>query len=443
MRKRVAAMLCALLLFLSGCSVALPWAETESTGEGETITVYRLAEDGTAGELTGQELCPVPKDAPSQIDAALALFAAPSSTGGLRCALPEGVTVESWTEENGAVTVVFSNGFLDLGGMDRTAAAFCAALTLCALQDVESVTVISGGRTLFSNLVDADALLRDTDTDPLVRQLRLYFADGAGRYLVSEYRSLTLEPDASPDRYVMEELLRGPNSGELESAIPAGTELLSCRTEDGVCTVDLSAEFYEGRPQTALGERLAVYSIVNSLTALSQVDGVVLLVEGKPVERYVYRPLDEPLVRYEQAIGPVSSERKEADVDLYLPLPGLEHIAPLPWRISPEDYESAPQAVVSALLAAAEPGYPILFSGSGTVGSVMLRGDSCTVDLSESFFASLPVEARAAAIQSIAASLCGLDQVERVFFSIGGGPALFDGVDWSGPWSWERFDLIE
>lgn len=441
MIRRLTALLAALLL-LSGCTAALPWSQSAGADEEGTMNVYRLTEPNAPdGELIGSERRALPEDAATEIDGALALFATPSGTAGLTCALPGGVTVEGWSREEGALTVDFSESFLDASDMDRTAAALCAALTLCDLDGVESVTVTAGGQTLFAGLVPEDALARDTDTDPYVRQLRLYFADGAGRYLVSEYHSLTLDEDATADRYVMEELLRGPNSGELQSPIPAGTRLLRCETAKGLCTVDLSAEFLEGRPDTAQGERLAVYSIVDSLTALPQVDSVLLLVEGQPVERYVYRSLAEPIERYEEPIGPVDMGRGERDVTLYLPLPGLEAVAPLAWRVQVREQSSLPEAVLTALLGAAEPGYPALFSGSGTAGSVLVRGSACTVDLSESFFASLPAEARPIAIQSVAASLCALDTVERVFFTIGGGPALFEGVDWSGPW--DSFDLAE
>ena len=457
-RARLPGLVLALLLVLTGCSVrlpfdlprlsfdlpfTLPWLSSDDTvGDGNTLTVYRLRQSGAeGGELLGQEHCLLPENAPSELEAAIELFTGPSKTDGLVCPLPPDVTVEGWTLDNNLCTLTFSDGFLDLGDMDRTAAAFCAALTLCRLDTVDAVTVAAGGQVLFSGLVPEDTLLRDTDTDPSVRQLRLYFADAQGRYLVSEYHSLTLDEDAALGRYVMEELLRGPNSGERQSALPEGTELLSCATENGVCTVDLSREFYDNRPQTALGERLAVYSIVNSLTSLSQVDSVVILVEGRSVDTYVYRSLAQPLARSGEAIGPVSGTLGEADTDLYLPLPGLKTIAPLPWRIDLREYASPAEAVMAALLGAAEPGYPALFSGSGTVMDVTMRVGVCSVDLSESFFASLPVEARNAAIQSMAASLCVLEEIDSVFFTIGGSPALFDGVDWSGPWS--EFDMIE
>jgi spore germination protein GerM len=351
------------------------------------------------------------------------------------------VTVEDWSLENGLLTLTLSPALLNSDSMEQTITAFCAALTLCQVEGVEAVTVTAGGQTLFSGLAAADALLKDTDNDPYVRQLRLYFADSEGRYLVSEYHSLTLDEDTSPERYVVEELLRGPNNGELQGVLPQGTTLLSCTTADGVCTVDLSQEFYDNRPDTALGERLAIYSLVDSLTALSDVDSVVILVEGQSLDTYVYRSLAQPLTWYGEAVGPVYTAKGELDADLYLVLPGEQAIAALPFRIEMTDYESQTEAVLSALLTCAEPGYPALFSGSASVTDVMLQGTLCTIDLSESFFASLPAQARQAAIASIAATLCDLPGITSVRFTMGGSQVVLDGVDWSGPWS--NFDEIK
>lgn len=434
MRRRMLSALCGLLLLLSGCALTLPGQRSADAGRDRTLAVYRLSDDAVAGALTGQELCPLPEGAAPAVRTAVELFASPSGEDGLVCALPEGVTVEDWALENGALTLTLSENFLEASPMERTAGALCAALTFCGLEGVESVNVTAGGQTLFAGLTAADALLRDTDADPSARQLRLYFVGETGRYLVSENHSLTLDEDAAADRYVMEELLRGPYSPELSSALPEGTGLLSCATEDGVCTVDLSAEFYDARPETALGERLAVYSIVNSLTALPQVDSVRILVEGQPVERYVYRSLEEPLVRYDQAVWSDAAGTGTADVDLYLPLPGLEDVAPLPWQV---DGPAVPGTLLPALLTAAEPGYPAVFH-DGSLGGMTVKDGRCTVELTESFFASLPAEGRPAAIRSIAATVCALDGVVQVRFTLDGGPAVFDGTDWSGPWEGGR-----
>ena len=404
----------------------------------DTVSVYRICVDpsSSGGDLIQAEPFVLQGPEDSEIDDVLALFASPCRQDSLACALPEGVTILSWTRDHRAVTLHFSPELLLATDMERTLAAFCATLTLCELDGVEAVTVSAGGQTLFSGLVPEDALLSDADTDPYVRQLRLYFANADGRYLVSEYHTLTLDENTSPERYVVEELLRGPNSSDLQNAIPAGTRLLSCSTAEGICTVDLSAEFLKNRPDTVLKERLAVYSVVNSLAGLSNVDSVILLSEGQPIGTYVLRSLKGAMTWYDEVMGSTGDPSgSEYDADLYLVTPDMASITPIPFRVGTANYASRAEAVLSTLLNAAEPGYPALFSGSGSVSNITLRGVTCTVDLSESFFASLPTEARNAAVQSIAATLCALEEVSSVFFTIGGVPAVFEGTDWSGPWT--------
>lgn len=406
------------------------------------VTIYRVNGDPSGGgSLILSETLTLPQNTVSDTEGVLALFASAGRSEGMVCALPDGVAVENWHQENRTVTLDLSPALLAASPMEQTIAAFCAALTLCELDGVESVTVSAGGETLFSGLVPEDALLSVTEEDPYSRQLRLYFADSQGRYLVSEYHTLALSENTSPERYVVEELLRGPNSSDLQSPVPPGTTLISCSTAEGVCTVNLSTEFLENRPGTALGERLAVYSIVNSLTALSHVDSVILQVSGQSVDTYTHRSLREPLGWYGTTVGPVSTGKDELDADLYLVTPDMTSITALPFSVSLANHASPAEAVLAALLNSAEPGYPALFSGSGSVSGIYTQSSLCVVDLSESFFASLPAEARSAAVQSIAATLCTLEEITAVYFTVGGNPAAFEGTDWSGPWS--TFNEIE
>lgn len=423
-------------MFLSGCSLPAIFSPSDGEEQTEVLEVYRLSADSGENrfDLLRTENLTLTDTGEGELAAAIAAFASASRKNGLTCALPEGVTVESWSLENGVITLNLSAGYLSLSAMNRTATAFCAVLTLCQLENVEAVTITAGGSPVFTGLMPGDAVLADTDTDPYVRQLRLYFPDGDGRYLVSEYHSLTLDEETSPERYVIEELLRGPNNGELLRALPANTELISCATENGLCTVNLTGAFYENRPQTALGERLTIYSLVNSLTALSTVDSVRILVNGQPVDTYVYRSLTEPLSRYDGAVGPVSAPKGEFDGELYLPTPGLDGIAALPFRVSESGYSTRAEAVLAALLSTEEPGYPALFSGSGTVSDVSVSRAVCSIDLSESFFVSLPESGRHTAVQAIAATVCALPDISAVRFTIDGAAAVFDGEDFSGPW---------
>ena len=445
MKRAALVFLSLVLLFLSGCALPAFFSPAEEPVEEGTLLIYRIASDPEeAGDLIRSEPIPGRMADATELETAVALFSAPALTAPLSRALPDGVEIVDTSFENGVVTLALSEPFLSLSEMERTTAAFCAVLTLCQLDGVEAVTILSGGETVFSGLMPEDALMTAEDTDPYMRQLRLYFSDADGRYLISEYHSLTLEENASAERYVVEELLRGPNNGELKSAIPAGTTLLSCSTTGGVCTVDFSSAFYDNRPDTALGERLAIYSVVDSLTAIAEVESVRLLVEGEPIGKYVYLTLDSPLTRYEEPIGPVSAPKGELDADLYLALPGLDAVAPLPFRLSGASYDSEAEAALARLLTAAEPGYPAVFPSSVSVPGVIMRGTGCTVELSEGFFASLAESERLIAVKSMTATLCALDGVSAVRYTIGGESAVFDGVDWSGPFTGiEDFQEIE
>lgn len=433
MKKWLALLL--LLALLSGC------AASTADSDAATMTVYRLYAGSDAGELVQPESCPLEGGERADLDTALRLFMEKPRHSHLRSAVSGDVTLLGSTAQNGLVTLDFSENFLSLSPMEQSLAAFCATLTLCKLDDVDAVSITAGGTTVFQGLDAEDALLQDTDSDPYTRRLHLYFADETDTWLVSEYHSLSLSDDTPLERYVMEELLRGPNDPALHSAIPAGTELISCRTENGVCTVDLSAAFVENRPQTALGERLTVWAIVNSLTVLSDVDSVQLLCEGQRIDRYVCRSLAEPLSAFKAAIGPASAPKGETELWLGIPMPDLTKIALLPYACDVSDHDSLTGAAVALLYEAQEPACPALFTGS--LPTVSLANGSCTVEVTESFFAALTAEQRSAAVKAIVATALQTGEARRVYFTVNGEAAVFEETSYFGPYTTRDINYME
>lgn len=84
----------------------------------------------------------------------------------------------------------------------------------------------------------------------------------------------------------MQELLEGPNAVEasdhaMTTAIPEGSSLLGVAIEDGVATVDLSAEFESGGGSMSILVRLA--QVVYTLTQFPTVESVAFKIEGRPV----------------------------------------------------------------------------------------------------------------------------------------------------------------
>jgi hypothetical protein len=84
----------------------------------------------------------------------------------------------------------------------------------------------------------------------------------------------------------MHALLDGPTTDEasgraIASAVPDGSRLLGLTIEDGVATVDLSAEFESGGGSESVFVRLA--QVVYTLTQFPTVDSVLFRIEGRDV----------------------------------------------------------------------------------------------------------------------------------------------------------------
>ena len=114
-------------------------------------------------------------------------------------------------------------------------------------------------------------------------------------YLVrSEPTSFTLTPVArrlgnrDPDAFAaaaVEALVRGPRRDEVEqglaTAVPAGTRVLSADLEDGVLTVDLTAEVTSGGGSASMRARLE--QLRWTLTRPTSVEALALRVDGEPL----------------------------------------------------------------------------------------------------------------------------------------------------------------
>ena len=112
------------------------------------------------------------------------------------------------------------------------------------------------------------------------RRVVLYFADAAGQ-LTPEERELP--PQEGIARATVNELIAGPQSAALSPTLPASAIVEGMTVKDGLCTVDFSSELVDHLSADEQDRRLAVYSIVNTLTQFDTVERVRILVDGAPV----------------------------------------------------------------------------------------------------------------------------------------------------------------
>ncbi len=129
-----------------------------------------------------------------------------------------------------------------------------------------------------------DIILEQPDPKPPtnVQNIVLYFADEDGVGLVAENRKIQISSNVPLERYIVEELIKGPQNNKNVQTVPSETKINDIKTKDGVCQIDLSTEFKSKHPGGSASETLTIYSIVNSLTESSpKVKKVAFLIDGK------------------------------------------------------------------------------------------------------------------------------------------------------------------
>ena len=110
-------------------------------------------------------------------------------------------------------------------------------------------------------------------------QLTLYFANKKGDQLIPVYRTVVYNSNISMERLVMDQLIAGPNTDAAYPTINPDTGVISVTVRDGICYVDLDEKFVTEPYQ--VNSDVVIYSIVNSLAELVEVNKVQISVNGK------------------------------------------------------------------------------------------------------------------------------------------------------------------
>ena len=84
-----------------------------------------------------------------------------------------------------------------------------------------------------------------------------------------------------PYRILVQFLIDGPKNDKLEKLIPEGTIINKIELKNSIIYLDFSKEFIENHKGGEKEESLTIYSIVNTLTQLTEVDGIKILIDGE------------------------------------------------------------------------------------------------------------------------------------------------------------------
>lgn len=115
----------------------------------------------------------------------------------------------------------------------------------------------------------------------------LYFEDETANKVSSEARIIDpKELLREPYTALIGMLLSGPKDSNLKSIIPDGTKVLGTTLNGSCVTVNLSKEFIEKAPDDVNRKCDMIYTIVNTLTELKEVESVKFLIDGEEVDGF-------------------------------------------------------------------------------------------------------------------------------------------------------------
>ena len=219
---------------------------------------------------------------------------------GLRKAIPDDVTVDEFMfEDSGQLTLYLSSGYGKLKGVSEILRRAAIVKTLCQIHGVSSVQFYVSGQPLTDSNFDAvgymtaDTFIDNTGGETTYKQkatLNMYFSDKTGNNLVKVPVDITYDATIPLEQLAVEQLIRGPYSidgtdpDKIKATIPEKTQLNKISVKENTCYVDFSEEFLKKR--TNISAEATIYSVVDTLAELSNINKVQFSINGEQVLLY-------------------------------------------------------------------------------------------------------------------------------------------------------------
>lgn len=200
---------------------------------------------------------------------------------------PDALKIARYEVTDNLVSVYFNDEY---NNMSNSLEALYRGAVVKMLTQIESIDYVmfyvTDSPVTYSDgmqigmMSDADFI---DDTDDNVNNLQwanltLYFANQKGDRLVKDSVSVAYSRSVSIERVVVEQLINGPDISSCSKTLPSGLKLLSISVNDGTCYVNLDSTFLT--EMVNVSDSIPIYSIVNSLCELPNIDNVQILVNG-------------------------------------------------------------------------------------------------------------------------------------------------------------------
>ncbi len=270
-----------LAVLLAGCSSEEP--------QGTPIDISYLNKNET--KLVTETHYLTSTDTKDMIVEVLTLLCSVPDNKELKATLTSGINVITYSYDGEQVIVSLGEKYRELSRTTEvlTRAALVRSLTnipkvnyVMLTVNGESLTDMSGNAIgiMTSDMFVNNAGAQVETVDSTVT-LRLYFANEEGSGLVAVNRELAHNADVSNvpmEKLVVEQLISGPVNGETWPTISPDTKLVNITVRDNICYLTFDSAILTAVNNVTTD--VTIYSIVNSLVELSNINKVQISIDG-------------------------------------------------------------------------------------------------------------------------------------------------------------------
>ncbi len=209
-------------------------------------------------------------------------------TDSYKLAITEDISVNTVTLEKKIVTVDFETSYQQLTPEKEILCRGAVVKTLMQIDDIDGVRFTVDGASLTSGTVTVGVMTDDSflDSEDEIysseAEVSLYYANENGDKLVEIVKTVTAKDNISLEQAALEALKDVPEGEDVTAPIPTDLTIQKVQIYDNICYISLSNEIVSS--MTAVSDEVMVYSMVNTIIGMGNVNSVQFTINGQKVK---------------------------------------------------------------------------------------------------------------------------------------------------------------
>lgn len=272
------------------CLVCLLWTaacgEQDESGQGQSVDVYYMNKAET--HIQKEEYQLQSTDTAGKIQELLEVMAMPPENKEIKAIITNGFTVLGASQDGEQLVIELDERYRELEPATEILTRAAIVRTLTQIPGITYLSMQVRGEPLTDQsgnpvgVMEAGMFI-DNAGDEINSyervKLKLYFADEEGTGLRGITRTVVYNSNISLEKLVVEQLIVGPNSKEVFPTVNPETKVNNVTVKDGTCYVNLNESFLTQTYNVT--SAVTIYSIVNSLVELPNVNKVQVSINGE------------------------------------------------------------------------------------------------------------------------------------------------------------------